>query len=310
MNPIPAPLAGPAVDRRRFMQATSTAISLLAATTHGAEPKPTLDGRRLPHDLRFIDVNATLGRWPLRRVPLDEPDDLVTRLRRLGGFQAWVTDFDALLHKDLGGVNARLAADCRRHGRGFLLPFGSINPLHPDAGEELRRCDEVHRMPGLRLFPNYHGYPLDHPGFVRLLESAAGRGLIVQIALTQEDERMMHPLLRVEPVDTSPLAALVRRLPHLRLVLINALRTLRAKPLLDLIAAGNVSVDIAMLEGLGGLATLLGQVPASRILFGSHAPLFHPEAAVLKLCESAPAPADLAALCRDNAQRLLQRPPA
>ncbi len=308
MNPNPGPQPhAPGLDRRRFVQVTSAAAGLLTAPEAGADPK--VDGRSLPQDLQFIDVNATLGRWPLRRVPLDEAGELVARLRRLGALQAWVAHFDALLHKDLGGVNARLAAECRRHGRGFLLPFGSINPLHPDAEEELRRCDEVHRMPGLRLFPNYHGYSLDHPGFVRLLESAAARGLIAQIALTLEDERMMHPLMRVEPVDTSPLVALAKRLPHLRLVLVNALRTLRAKPLLDLIAAGNVSVEIAALEGLGGLATLLGQVPASRILFGSHAPLFHPEAAVLKLRESAPAPGDLAALCRNNAQRLLQRPP-
>lgn len=306
MNPNPDPQPRPGLDRRRFVQVSSAAAGLLAVPESGANTK--VDGTSLPRDLRFIDVNATLGRWPLRRVPLEDPGELVARLRRLGAIQAWVADFEALLHKDLGGANARLAAECRRHGRGFLLPFGSINPLYPDAEEELRRCDEIHRMPGLRLFPNYHGYALDHPGFVRLLESAAARGLIVQIALTLEDERMMHPLLRVEPVDTAPLAALAKRLPHLRLVLVNALRTLRAKPLLDLIAAGNVSVEIAMLEGLGGLATLLEQMPASRVLFGSHAPLFHPEAAVLKMRESAPTPADLAALCRDNAQRLLQRP--
>lgn len=289
--------------RRRFLK------SGLVATSAGllAPALPVAASTHPPKQLRspLIDTNITLGDWPLRRLPTADPDRLISKLREHHVTQAWAGTFDGLLHKDLASANARLTDICRRHGDGVLLPFGSINPRHPDWEEELRRCVEIHRMPGIRLHPNYHGYPLDDPSLTRLLGLAAGHRLIVQLTLAMEDERMMHPLLRVGPVDTQPLAEQVRKVPGLSLVLLNALRTLRAKPLLDLIATGKVFVDIAMLEGVGGLETLLQQVPAQHILFGSHAPLFYFEAALLKLQESPLSEPQLQAIRSTNARQLL-----
>jgi hypothetical protein len=253
----------------------------------------------------LIDVNVNLGRWPVRRLACDEPARLVAKLRSRGITQAWAGTFEGLLHKDLGAVNARLTETCRRHGHGVLLPFGSINPAMPGWENDLRVCAEVHGMRGIRLHPNYHGYSLDHPTFAQLLHQAAQRKLIVQIALVMEDERMMHPLLRVEPVNTAPLAGLVQRSPGLRLILLNALRTLQGESLKKLLSAGDVWVEISMLEGVGGVGALLDQLPVNRLLFGSHAPLFYAAAAELKLNESLLTPAQRHALRHGSAERLL-----
>ena len=135
---------------------------------------------------------------------------------------------------------------------------------------------------------------------------------------------MMHPWLRVEPVDTAPLASLIQRIPGLRLVLLNALGKLRGQPLLDLLAAGEVFVEISMLEGVGGIANLLAllgndadvapeaardsigraQAPADRVLFGSYAPLFYFESSLLKLKESPLTQEQLRAIRNGNARRL------
>jgi hypothetical protein len=253
----------------------------------------------------MIDTNVTLSRWPFRRCPLDETPALVAKLREHGVTQAWAGSFDGLLHKDIAAVNSRLADECRKHGDGLLLPFGSMNPKLPDWEDDLRRCAEEHKMRGIRLHPNYHGYKLDDPAFARLLTLASERGLVVQIALSMEDERTQHPLMRVPVVDTAPLLELVKATPKLRLVLLNAFRSVRAEPLLRLAATERVWFEIATLEGVGGVASLIAQISVKQILFGSHAPFFYFESALLKLKESALTESQLAAIREENAKRLL-----
>jgi predicted TIM-barrel fold metal-dependent hydrolase len=266
----------------------------------------------------IIDANINLSRWPTRCLPHDDTASLVKHLRSQGVVEAWAGSFDGLLHKDLAAVNERLAHECRGHTGIRLVPFGSTNPISPDWEEDLRRCVEQHHMPGIRLHPNYHGYKLDHPAFARLLKLAAERHLLVALAVIMEDERVMHPLLRVPPVNLDPLAALVAQTPGLRLILLNALSGWppqggkgkdqvgsRGNELTTLLRSGEVYVEIAMLERLGGVANLLKEVPLDRVLFGSHAPSFYFESALLKLKESALSAEQLKALQEGNARRLI-----
>ncbi len=253
----------------------------------------------------MIDTNIYLSRWPFRRLPLDEPQALIERLMAHGVTQAWAGSFDGLLHKDLSSVNSRLAEDCRRFGKTLLLPFGSINPMLPDWEEDLRRCHEQFKMRGIRLHPNYHGYKLSEPFFEKLLRAASERNLLVQIVVSMEDRRTQPALFAVEPVDVLPLGKIVSVIPGLKLQLLNALLLVRGQPLLSTLAAGNVAVEIATLEGAGGVAALLKTVPSEKLLFGSYAPFFIFESAILKLKESALSKAQLEAITSANARRLL-----
>lgn len=252
----------------------------------------------------IIDTNVYLSRWPFRRLAADEPAALVAALKRHGVTQAWAGSFDALLHRDIAAVNARLVEDCRRFGEGLLVPFGTVNPTLPDWEEDLRRCHEVHKMAGIRLHPNYNNYTLDDPAFARLLRLATERKLVVQLALKMEDERTQHPLMRVPTVDTKPLLKLLPQVPGLRLVILNALRNLRAELPAELAAAGAVWFEISMQEGIGGVGALLKRLPLERLLFGSYFPYFHWESALLKLREAG-IEKEAGAILAENAKKVL-----
>ncbi len=281
----------PAFSRRRLLQ---TALSAAVLPARGAPAGPA-----------WIDANVSLFHWPFRRLPLDEPAALANRLAALGVGEAWAGSFEGLLHRDLDGVNRRLAAACRDSRTLRLRPFGSVNPLLPDWPEDLRRCAVEHRMPGIRLHPNHHGYGLDHPGFERLLQLAGEAGLLVQLAVSTEDTRTQPPQTQVADVDLTPLPALLARHPRTRVLLLNHRPgSLTA----ELARLPNLWFDLARTEATDGVARLVKLAGNGRVLFGSHAPFLIPEAALIRVEEGLLAglpPAEAEALLMTNARRLL-----
>jgi hypothetical protein len=234
-------------------------------------------------------------------------------LRRHRVTQAWAGNFEALLHKNLDAANARLADECRINGDGMLLPFGSVNPVWPDCEENLRRCHEAYKMPGIRLYPNYHNYRLDRPEVLKLLGQATERGLLIQIAIEMEDERVHHPVISVPPVDAAPLVDISKQVPGAKIQLLNGLTALNRGNALGLVQETKIVFDIANLEGTGAVGRLIegkhwslrSRVPQWRLLFGSHTPYFPCEAAVLRLFESPLQREQLLAIMKENAQLLL-----
>lgn len=301
------------MNRRRFLQQSlGTAAVLAAARTQAATPAaPAQPANADSAAPALIDTNIHLFEWPYRRLKYSRTADLVAKLKRHRVREAWAGSFEALFTKDVSGVNARLTEECRRHP-GFLVPIGTVNPAWPDWEEDLRRCHETHRMPGIRLYPAYHGLVMNAPEVVQLLKLATGRGMFVQIALELEDPRVHHPTLQLQPLDVKTLAAGLAAVPNARVQLLACTFNLQlplAQPLLDL---PHVRFDVSTLESVGILDRLLNEraggrsspLALDRVLFGSHAPYFPFEAALLRLFESPLTRAQLDALMSANARRL------
>ena len=164
-------------------------------------------------------------------------------------------------------------------------------------------------MHAVRLYPAYHQYRFDLPELAALLEDATRRHLIVQISLDLEDPRVHHPALNLAPIDITPLAGTLRRVPAARVQLLNGLTALQQGGTRELLAETAVRFDIANLEGTGAIGRLIAgkhwslkaQVPLARLLFGSHAPFFPFEAALLRLFESPLTRDEMLALMSGNA---------
>lgn len=252
----------------------------------------------------IVDWNLSIGHWPFRTLRWGQAASLPTLNQvflDLGVYKAWVSAFEGIFHRDLAPVNESLAASCAEHGHGVLQPVGSINPTLPAWQDDLKRCTAEHGMKVIRLHPNYHGYTLADSKFLELLEAATGKKLLVQISAQMEDERTQHPAVQVKPVDFKPLPAALKRVPEARVMVLNANRAMSMTAL----QGTNVILDIAMLEGVGGIENLLKDWPLEQVVFGSHAPLFYFESAKLKLQESELTEKQLNAITHENAQRLL-----
>lgn len=284
------------MKRRSFLQSTTAlAISATPLTTLAAA------------DTAIIDTNVYIGPNPFHAVPLEDPDKLAATLRATGVTSAWAAPMESLLHRDLDLINSRHVETCRSHGNNLFTAIGTINPKLPDWQESLRRCDEIHHMPGIRLHPVYHGYNLDDPNFEKLLNEINKRNLLVQIAPHMEDRRTQNPAVSVQPTDPTPLIKLLPKIKGLRIQIINGLRTITNKKLQTDLARLGIYFDISMLEGVVGIAR--NTLPDNRLCYGSYSPVFIPESAALKVKESQPdiSKEKLMALLHGNAQKLLQR---
>jgi hypothetical protein len=130
-----------------------------------------------------------------------------------------------------------------------------------------------------------------------------------------EDPRVHHPIINVGPVSFAPLLQAVKSAPRAKVQLLHFSGPAKGDDLSQFLAQAGTFLEISRLEGNGAVGRMLGsipglpsaRVPLERIVFGSHAPYFPVETALLKLIESPLDAPQLRAIMQGNARRLLPR---
>lgn len=288
------------VNRRTFFSTTlkATAAASLPVTFSSNSPTEDIKSKFNLFEGKpgAIDTNINLFEWPFRKLKYGDTGDLLAKLNKHRVEKAWAGSFEALFHKDINGVNDRLAKECKQNGKGMLIPFGTVNLAWPDWEEDLRRCDEVYKMPGVRIYPTYQTFDPSHPDFEKLVAQVAKRNMILQIVGDMDDSRNHHPIVLTRPADMNPLVDIIKKYPKVKIQMLYWTHKITGDLLERFIKETNVVFDTSRIESSGALGRLIEGNPwngkkgiplaAERVLFGSHMPYFPVEASLLKLMES------------------------
>ena len=242
--------------------------------------------------MRYFDINAWLGEWPFRSLRDNTPDALIARLERAGIGSAAVSQIEGMFHRHPQPANEKLAVAVAPH-RDKLVPIATINPRIPKWEVDLTRCQEDLGMRGVRLFPQYHDYPVDGPEGRRVIGACRERGLPVFIPHRVEDVRQRNWMDPGRVVDLNQVANVISSEPEATVVIPNA-RSLASTPLLnrreirdhswyfDLSLAEVHYVLHQSVDRMTDLAEFIEQGGEQHLLFGTHAPFSYPSAARVK----------------------------
>ena len=247
----------------------------------------------------IVDVNAWLGSWPFQYFQLDTARRLQNHLAAEGVARALVGSPEAAFNPDCMASNRLLL---KRLGRGGALrPVLGLDPTKGDWRDILSLAKDE-GAPAVRLFPNYHYYDLDSTPALAAVEAVAAAGLALFVQMRMEDERTHHILCKIPGVQVAAVSGLARRFPRLPMVAAcvyyhEAVELAKQPP--------NLRIDLAYVETLRTVDSLLKEFPRERVLFGSHTPFLQTRSAVMKLRAPYVPEATQQAIASENAVSLL-----
>lgn len=244
-----------------------------------------------------IDVNASLGSYPWRRVPGTSPDALRAAMDRTGIDAAWVFHLPGIAWRDPMQGNPWLLDACSHEPR--FTPVPAIHPGLPDWEAELAGLQRA-GAGIVRADPTWYGLAAAGGEMRALARATASIGIPLMMAVRFEDGRQRHPLDRADELPAAAVRALVREDPRVRLVITHAERAFIEEVHFGSTPAEAERIwwDISWVWGPpeDHLATLLETIGPERFLLGSGQPL--------RLAETPLARLDLLDLSADDRSRI------
>ena len=248
----------------------------------------------------IIDVNAWTGPWPaLVNVPYDVASVRST-LRAYGVERIFMAPLAAAWSANPHLCNQVVYEAADEYAD--ISPVPVIDPTLPMWPEELEKAAGHRAVPMFKLLPGYGRYGLDAAD--ELFEEAGRASLAVMVQIRIDDPRRHHPLAQVPDVHAGEVVETAKRHPDLKLVMGGAsaatLRELAAQ-VRDL---PGLYADTSQVDGVDSVKTLVDEGIGGKLLFGSHAPVFMPSAALARVLNDLPD--DVAGgIMKDNTAGLL-----
>lgn len=239
--------------------------------------------------MKIFDVNLATGRWPFRDLPLEKLEDLKVKLTVSGISGGLVRSLEAPFSMNIYEANEKLLKNCQNFPEFTVAPA-----VRPDFG--LWRDIDAKAVV---LYPNYHQYSLLSDECVEMVRTLLAKNIVPVIPVREEDERGQHPLCKVSPVPVEEINALAAMFPDKPFVALNCYSGEFAA-----LTSGNIYADFAFADGFPALAGALKNFPASRLLFGSHAPFLCISSELSKLQYEGLNDAYISEIVYNNAERI------
>ena len=162
----------------------------------------------------MIDVNACVGNWVFRPLPISSPPELSKMLSDEGVGKALVSSIEGIFYDDPQLANENLfdtIADLPS-----LMPVAVLNPALPNWEKSLNKSYES-EIKAIKLYPNYHRYNIGDAK--ALLEQAGEMDIPVIIQLRVQDVRAQNPICIVPDVDVKKVVEGIAELPKTSFIL-------------------------------------------------------------------------------------------
>lgn len=226
----------------------------------------------------IVDLNAFIGAWTSYPV-VGDIDTVRNSLRSYGVEQLFVSHLGAAWCQNPHLFNDKLYRAVDAYDD--VLPVPVIDPTITTWQNELDYAVQQPEVKLVRLLPAYSSYNLSEMDAFLTALTKVKLGVVVQTRL--EDPRRQHPLAQVPDVPAADIADVAEQHPDLTVVIggprTGEIRTLKER----LLKIPRLYADISQADGLDVVKVLVAEGLRDKLLFGSHAPLFIPHAALSRV---------------------------
>ena len=251
----------------------------------------------------YFDLNVYLGHWPFRRLRHAGAAGVRQLMARTGVEQALAIPLQAVFYKDcLDGV-LEMVKDIGP-GRQDLLPLAMVNPSFPGWERDLERMVGELGCVACGAIPHYHGYQVYDPCAQALFQKLSQMALPALLFVRLWDERSHHPRMQVPPLPMDDVSYLLKTFPDVRVAICNTNLPVEGVALAEALVHRAQTLLTTAYKSLK-LDQVVARLGVEHIAYGSGAPFYYPESALLQVLDADLDPATRTLILEKNARTFL-----
>jgi predicted TIM-barrel fold metal-dependent hydrolase len=233
----------------------------------------------------LIDSNAYIGHWPFRQIKHNSCKTRLELMDQYGIDLSVISNLNGIFYKNTHAANQELHDEIGSSSSFMnrFVPFAVINPIYSGWKDDLEDSVRNMGMKGVRLYPKYHGYALDHPKCIELVQRVRDMDLPVSLSLRMVDSRPSSWLDIKEEWALKDLIPILKKVPDAKYLILNvANSTLLGTEETALLQKVNFVMDTSgrNIIDLGELLKIYG---TDKFVFGTHSPILDHRTGLLRI---------------------------